>query len=109
MIKRWGWMLTLLKGKHFKVKLLYFREGGEISNQRHKHRWETWLFIFGKGKFSQSIVEKREGRQHLLGFINTGDVIHVNKNEWHQYKADKPTLVLEIQTGKCSERDIERA
>lgn len=33
----------------------------------------------------------------------------VNESEWHQFKADKRTLVLEIQFGTlCEESDIER-
>lgn len=89
MHKRWGWMKTLLNQKHFKVKLLYFEAGKSISRQRHKHRNELWLFIFGdnKGKFWQ-----------------------IRKHRWHFFKAVKNTLVLEIQYGdKCSEMDIERA
>jgi len=105
MHKRWGWMLTLLKGKHFKVKLLYFKEGGSISLQRHKYRDELWLFIFGKG-FMQL------GEEHYVGILDNkldGHVLNVPQNEWHKYKALTPTLVLEIQYGnKCSERDIER-
>jgi len=88
MHKRWGFFLTLLKAKRFKVQVLYFETGKSISRQRHKHREELWLFIFGdnKGKFWQ-----------------------IRKNRWHHFEAKKPTLVLEIQYGdKCSERDIQR-
>lgn len=89
MIKRWGWMLTLLKGKAFKVKILYFESGKSISHQRHQYRNELWLFIFGDRR---------------------GQFWEIPKRKWHVFKAKKPTLVLEIQYGdKCSERDIERA
>lgn len=99
MHKRWGWMLTLLKGKRFKVKLLYFKEGGAISKQRHKNRKETWLFIFGKGKM---LVNKKT---HLA---KKGEQFCIPRNAWHKYTAKTASLVLEIQTGYCSERDIER-
>lgn len=97
-------MLTLLKGKHFKVKLLYFKEGGAISMQRHKHRDELWLWIFGDGHMLQSQDQKRASHAP-----RAGDYLLIEKMRWHKYIAQKPTLVLEIQTGKCSERDIERA
>lgn len=88
MRKRWGWMKMLLKGKRFKVKLLYFEAGKSISKQRHTHREELWLFIFGDRK---------------------GTFWRIPRRTWHFFKALKPTLVLEIQYGsKCSERDIER-
>lgn len=82
-------MITLLKGRHFKVKLLYFKPDGSISKQKHQYRNELWLFIFGD-------------RQGTFWNISAGC--------WHVFKAVKPTLVLEVQYGKkCSERDIERA
>lgn len=102
MVKRWGWMLTLLKGKQYKIKLLHFDAGQEISFQKHNHRSELWLFIFGKGKMQigKSVYFQRiKGESHLIP-----------RGQWHQFTADKPTLVLEIQFGgNCSERDIQRA
>lgn len=100
MIKRWGWMLTLLKAKRFKVKLLYFKEGGSISEQRHKHRSELWLFVFGEmqRQLKGSTVKYKKGLWALIG-----------QREWHKFTALKPSLVLEIQFGtSCTERDIER-
>jgi mannose-1-phosphate guanylyltransferase len=95
-------LATFLKGKQFKVKLLYFVAGKGISYQKHNHRSELWLFIFGKGKMKmgKSVYFQRiKGESHLIP-----------KGQWHQFIADKPTLVLEIQFGgNCSERDIQRA
>lgn len=101
MRKRWGWFITLLRGKHFKVKILYFKEGGSISMQRHMSRSELWLFIFGEGEFHKNNAST-SGK--WSGFYKT-----VEPKTWHQFKARKPSLVLEIQYGqKCSERDIVR-
>lgn len=99
MRKRWGWMYTLWKAKEFKVKILYFENNGSISNQRHKFRNELWLFIFGWGVFQMPKPER----------IKAGQCKFVPCGYWHMFQAKAPTLVLEIQTGKCSERDIERA
>lgn len=103
MHKRWGWMLTLFKGKQFKVKLLYFKKDGEISMQRHKYREELWLYIFGKGKM-------HHGTPGLYENVKKGMKSIIPPNVWHLYRAEEPTLVLEIQYGdKCSDRDIKRA
>ena len=97
-VKPWGWYLTLLDRKRFKVKLLYFKRGGAISKQRHKYRSELWCFIFGFGVWN---------KKHP---VISGRYKIVNPKEWHHYKADKRTLVLEIQFGAaCKEEDIERA
>lgn len=96
-------MLTLLKGKHFKVKLLYFDESCHgISMQKHEHRSELWLFIFGKGNTLSSLHNAKVP-------YKKGDFWWITLNRWHQFIPSEPTLVLEIQYGeKCSERDIER-
>lgn len=99
--RSWGWYLTLIDRKHFKVKLLRFRKGQACSLQYHEERSELWLFLKGKGKFTRG-----------TSLRDTGE------NEWqivpqgvsHRYLAVLPTLVLEIQYGdKCDERDIIRA
>lgn len=101
MHKRWGWMLTLFRGSYFKIKILYFNTHGQISLQRHKHRSELWLFIFGSGKFyNDNAIEN----------VKSGHYKNVLPLMWHRFTAFESTLVLEIQYGdKCSERDIERA
>jgi mannose-1-phosphate guanylyltransferase / mannose-6-phosphate isomerase len=103
-LKPWGFYITLLKGRYFKVKLLYFKKGGEISLQKHKRRDELWCFIYGEGTFQNYIKHSKVSYEILKGHSH-----FVPENNWHHYKARKPTLVLEIQKGLCSEDDIERA
>lgn len=95
-------MSTILKGKQFKIKLLSFKAGKGISYQKHNHRSELWLFLKGKGKMKMGksvYFQKIKGESHL-----------VPRGQWHQFTADKDTLVLEIQFGgNCSEKDIVRA
>lgn len=109
MIKRWGWMLTLLRGKHFKVKLLYFKKHGSISMQMHKKRSELWLWIFGKGELT-FLPKALSKALTMVRNVKPGDFFNIPNDCWHHYWAKSPTLVLEIQYGdKCSERDIQRA
>lgn len=98
--RKWGWYLTVYSARYFKIKFLYFKKGGECSNQMHSTREETWLFLFGSGSFLSG--------QGIAAAIAAGDAAYVPARAWHQYKALKPTLVLEIQTGICREDDIER-
>ena len=94
-------MQILLRGKQFKVKALYFEAGKSISYQKHDHRSELWLFIFGKG-----MMRKGKNVYHQR---KKGETILINRGEWHQYTAEENTLVVEIQFGGwCSDRDIVR-
>lgn len=103
-IRKWGWYLVLLSGRYFKVKLLYFKKGGEISLQWHARRNETWCFIFGKGTLKNYL----DKRSITLKPVEKGSCQYIPRKHWHHYKADKRTLVLEVQTGNCYEGDIFR-
>lgn len=103
--RKWGWYLTLIDRKYFKVKILRFRQHAFCSMQKHKLRDEMWLFLSGRG----CLVQKEDGRQ-ATHFPVMGDFIEVLRGHWHQFTAYRPTTVLEIQYGdKCDEGDIERA
>ena len=115
MKRKWGWYLTLLKRNYFKVKLLWFRNGGECSMQKHHHRHELWLFLSGFGWMhgevnngKGTIPDQRTGEP--IGCLSTsGDYRRVPMGQTHQFKASSRCLVLEIQYGdKCEEEDIVR-
>lgn len=98
--RKWGWYLTLLDRKHFKVKLLRFYLGQACSRQYHDLRSELWLFLSGSGTFNSEKLGHNVGR---------GDFAEVKEGALHNYYAYTPTLVLEIQYGeKCDEEDIVR-
>lgn len=101
MLKPWGWYFVLYSGAQFKIKLLYFKPSGKISYQLHNNRSELWLFLFGRGLMRAGL------NQYFLR--QKGETYLVNKGHWHQYKAHRKTLVLEIQFGgACNEDDIIR-
>lgn len=86
--RTWGYYITLINRKHFKVKLLRFKEGGSLSIQRHSLRSELWVFLTGE---------------------HEGNHYHIPVGEYHTYHATKKSLVLEIQYGDyCDEDDITR-
>lgn len=98
--RNWGWYLVLRETPQTKWKILYFRRGAKLSLQRHFKREEKWFFLLGSGLF---------WRDHAGFEARIGDRYHVPVGTWHQYFAHEPTIVLEKQTGICTEDDIERA
>lgn len=98
--RKWGWYLTLIDRKHFKVKLLRFHSGKNCSYQYHSSRNELWLFLTGLGNFFH------EGKR---SWGEPGEFKIVQAGEKHKYFAIFSTFVLEIQYGdKCDESDIVR-
>ena len=98
--RSWGFYLVLGQGKHWKAKLLYFRSGKKISHQYHNQRNELWCVVFGGGILSINNQKKP---------LMKGETAQIFVNDWHQFLAHVPTLILEIQYGPlCSESDIVR-
>lgn len=110
MRREWGWHLTLLNGRHFKVKLLRFRKGGQCSLQHHNHRSELWLFLCGYGSLSYFNHPYSDRKKDLnMKLAEKGDYRNIAVGKIHQFIAAVSTYVLEIQYGdKCDERDIVR-
>ena len=103
--RRWGYYITLLDRKHFKVKLLLFWRGRECSNQLHMRRNELWLILSGSGRMQ--IVDKLKNSK--VTYLFSGGWIIAPQHLSHQFYAYNPSLVLEIQYGeKCDESDIVR-
>lgn len=101
--RKWGWYLTLLASKQFKVKLLYFRSGHALSMQKHNHRRELWLYLSGYG------IMYLDQTKHFGEIRHAGESSIIDRGQWHQFCAERRTLVLEVQFGGgCREGDIER-
>ena len=99
--RKWGWYLTILDRKHFKVKLLRFNGRESLSKQYHTLRNEVWLFLSGIGIFTLGGINSTR--------VHGGDYTLIQRGELHQYHPWSKTLVLEIQYGdKCEESDIVR-
>lgn len=103
--RKWGWYLVIWRWSGIKIKLLFFKTNGSISLQRHFFRSEDWYLLYGRGMLelghSQIMLSKHGMRKGGGAFIPV--------KLWHRFTANVSTLVLEIQRGQCSEKDIERA
>lgn len=87
------------------MKLLRFKKGESCSLQYHNHRSELWCFLMGDGVFW------RGGEADDYGYFiaKSGDSMLIPQGSMHKFRADKATLVLEIQYGeRCVEEDIVR-
>jgi mannose-6-phosphate isomerase-like protein (cupin superfamily) len=86
MNKKWGSYEVLGKGKNWKVKILTINPKCFTSLQYHKFRDEIWIFPNKKCKY-------------------------IKAKKWHQLNNklnSKSLIVIEIQIGKCFEKDIIR-
>lgn len=100
--KPWGWYLVLINRRYFKLKILKFKKDESCSMQKHEWRNELWLFLKGRGYFSE--LDKPEFA------VRAGDFVQVPIGRWHRFEAMSNVRVLEVQYGsKCDEKDIERA
>jgi len=100
--RTWGYYVDHLRTERCVFKTLYIRPGERTSVQMHRHRREHW------------IVEQGEGIMYSGGSTVTvypGSEATVECEEWHWLRntGDTELVVREMQTGYCSEDDIERA
>lgn len=103
--RKWGWYLTLLDRKHFKVKLLRFYKGKSCSLQYHKNRTELWLCLSGFGHLN----EEKYGKLQVINMHNGSYADPIQPLKKHSFHAHKSTYIIEIQYGeKCVEEDIVR-
>lgn len=103
MKRYWGHYWVIFDRAHFKVKLLRFKAGGELSRQYHNKRNELWLFLSGQGRLTigSEIYNKDENYSGLWFNIPIGAI--------HKFIAWKTSWVLEVQYGEiCTEEDIVR-
>jgi mannose-6-phosphate isomerase-like protein (cupin superfamily) len=101
--RKWGWYLTLLDRKHFKVKLLRFNNDSWMKPQYHNYRSELWLVLSGSGAMGT------KGKPDEL--MTANDYFHVDLQSEHSFATgyNQKALILEIQYGdKCEESDIVR-
>lgn len=111
--RAWGWYATLIRTPWFCLKVLRFKSGGELSNQKHKHRTEIWWFIRGQGKIEyRHCIEDAPPvySYKTVWFNELFSVWKIKKGWWHKFTAfNKPVYAIELQYGtKVTEKDIER-
>jgi len=97
----WGRYKTVWESKTKKIKILEVFYGKRLSLQYHNHRTEQWSLIQGEA------VINLNGMNLTL---NMGERVNIGKQAIHRIsnRGPMPVVILEIQEGKCRERDIIR-
>lgn len=87
-------------GNHSLTKSITIAAGKNISYQIHHYRTEVWTIVEGEGLF----VLNGEYR-----CVKPGDVLIIDKENWHAIKALTQLTFIEVQMGNLLiEEDIER-
>ena len=101
----WGTYEVLLDKPDHKVKEIYLKPNHRFSLQNHNHLFEDWVIVEGSGFVSPA-------PQMTVGIIKpcaVGDKFHIPLKNIHRATAgDDGLAFIEVQRGKCDEKDIVR-
>ncbi|MEM1096583.1 MAG: phosphomannose isomerase type II C-terminal cupin domain [Bacteroidota bacterium] len=97
----WGRWEEYLNEPGYRVKRILVYPGKRLSLQKHEHRKEHWVVVYGTGLFTLNDAVTRIQRGDAL-FIGLGDV-HRIENDTDDY-----LIIIETQMGLCLEDDIIR-
>ena len=99
----WGRYKTLMEALDYKFKILEIYPGKRFSLQYHNLREEYWAILQGKCKFTK-------GKKKYKLNKNSKWIVFIGKKEIHRAEniGKEVVRILELQRGKCSEKDIVR-
>jgi mannose-1-phosphate guanylyltransferase/mannose-6-phosphate isomerase len=102
MYRPWGWHQTLELGERFRVKHIMVKPGHSLSLQKHYHRAEHWVVVFGVAEVTCG-EERRLVHENQSVFVPIG-VVHRLHNP-----GKLPLKLIEVQSGSyLGEDDIVR-
>ena len=98
----WGYYISTIEDKTWKVKLIFVKPKGSLSLQKHKFRSEHWVVVGGKAKVIIN-HEKFEISENESTYIPIGAKHRLSN------PGDSPLLLVEVQSGPLiCEEDIIR-
>ena len=97
----WGTYQVLSVSNEHKIKTVVVEPGKSTSLQSHDYRSEHFVCVSGTAHI------QRDDRTHRL---HTGDTLSILPRTKHQIsnKGQIAAVLVEVQTGKCYEKDITR-
>lgn len=105
--RQWGYYDVLHGGFDYTVKELVIEAGKCLSDQRHHHRKEEWLVVYG----SIQVTLQTDNALKRCITLNKGDKLTIPKKQWHLVcnHTDKEAKIIEVWMGDIlREEDIER-
>ena len=98
----WGFYISSMEDKKWKVKLILVKPNQSLSLQKHKYRSEHWVVVSGKAK-----IEIDDKTFYLSE--NESTYIPIGKKHRLGNPGSKPLIIIEIQSGSyLGEDDIIR-
>ena len=98
----WGYHISLVEDKNWKVKIIMVKPGEKLSLQKHKYRAEHWVVVKGKATVQIELEEFLLNSNQSI-FIPVGSKHRLINNE------SNALVLIEVQTGSyIKEDDIER-
>ena len=98
----WGAFYVVDEGPGFKVKRIVVKEGGRLSLQSHKHRYEHWTVVDGTATVTvnETVVALTRGQSIDIPFQSKHRLENLHPGE---------VVVIEVQFGDyLGEDDIVR-
>ena len=101
----WGRYAVIYSDENKKVKIIEIKPLKRTSKQYHHHRFEHWTVLSGNllALIGSDVVSISSKDKDPTAFVAISQV-HRIMNPSKKYKL----IILEIQRGKCYERDIIR-
>ena len=98
----WGFYISTMEDKNWKVKLISVNPKESLSLQKHKFRSEHWVVVSGEAE-----LEINNKKYHLS--INESSYIPIGAKHRLSNPGTNPLLLVEIQSGSyLGEDDIIR-
>jgi mannose-1-phosphate guanylyltransferase/mannose-6-phosphate isomerase len=98
----WGNYRTVDSGDRFQVKRITVKPGGQLSLQKHYHRAEHWVVVYGT-----ALVQR--GEDHMLVRENESVYIPIGTEHRLENPGKVPLQLIEVQSGPyLGEDDIVR-
>ena len=98
----WGYYISTIEDKTWKVKLIFVKPKESLSLQKHKYRSEHWVVVGGKAKVTIN-HEEFEISENESTYIPIGAKHRLSN------PGDSPLFLVEVQSGPfICEEDIIR-
>lgn len=91
--KPWGYELRFIRTDRYAGKVLFIKEGSQLSLQYHEKKDEAFYVQFG----TMELVLGRPHEQQVIK-IEAGESHHITPGTIHRFRAITDTVLFEVST-----------